>query len=309
MKNHTVAIQAVEKKRSGSLAYNQRLAPYVFVAPFLITFILFFAYPVASTVLMSFQEVLPGQTKFIGFDNYKKLLNPTFYKAIANSAKYTVLTLLVLIPLPLVLAVFLNSTFMRGKNFFRSTLFVPALTSVVVAGTVFKLVFSELDSALANTFIGFFGIEPQKWLGQSSTALLVLVLLATWRWLGVNIIYFLSGLQSIPTELYESADIDGANTWDKFVKITLPLLKPVTIYVLTISIYAGFAMFTESYMLYNGNRSPKDMGLTIVGYIYQQGLEKNNLGLGSAIGLTLLGITMFINLVQLKITGQFRKGD
>lgn len=296
-------------KTRGRFAYSRRLAPYVFVAPFIVSFLLFFAYPVVSTVVMSFQEVLPGQTKFIGLANYRKLLNPTFYTAVTNSARYTFWTLVVLIPLPLVIAVFLNSQLMKARNFFRSALFVPALTSVVVAGTIFRLVFSELDGALMNSIAALFGIAPQKWLAQSSTAMMVLVLLATWRWLGVNIVYFLSGLQGIPKELYESAEIDGANRWRKFLNITLPLLKPVTIYVLTISVYGGFAMFTESYMMYNGNRSPKDIGLTMVGYIYQQGLEQNNLGLGSAIGLTLLGITLVVNLVQLKFFGLFRRED
>lgn len=308
METHAVAAKPLAKTK-GKLAYSRRLAPYVFVAPFIVSFLLFFAYPVCSTVVMSFQDVLPGQAKFIGLANYRKLLNPTFYTAIFNSARYTFWTLVVLIPLPLVIAVFLNSSFMKAKHFFRSTLFVPALTSVVVAGTIFRLIFSELDGALMNTVAGLFGISPQKWLAQSSTAMLVLVLLATWRWLGVNIVYFLSGLQSIPNELYESAEIDGAGRWRQFLNITLPLLKPVTIYVLTISVYGGFAMFTESYMMYGGNRSPKDIGLTMVGYIYQQGLEQNNLGFGSAIGLTLLAITMVINLIQLKCFGLFRKED
>jgi arabinosaccharide transport system permease protein len=296
-------------RRFKSWAYSSKIAPYVFVSPFVISFLLFFAYPVGSTVVMSFQEVLPGQSRFIGWDNYSKLLNPTYYKAILNSGKYTFWTLAVLIPLPLLTAVILNSAVMKAKNFFRSTLFVPALTSVVVAGTIFRLVFSELDGALANTIFRSLGGTAQKWMAQPATAMMVLVLLATWRWLGVNIVYFLSGLQSIPGELYESAEMDGATAWDKFLRITLPLLKPVTVYVLTISIYGGLSMFTESFMMYNGNRSPKDMGLTMVGYIYQQGMEQNNLGFGSAIGLSLLGITMFFNVIQLKFFGLFRKEE
>jgi arabinosaccharide transport system permease protein len=121
--------------------------------------------------------------------------------------------------------------------------------------------------------------------------------------------YFLSGLQNIPNELYESADIDGANTLEKFMKITVPLLKPMTVYVLTISIYGGMAMFTESYMLWSGNRSPNDIGLTIVGYLYRMGWEQNNMGLGSAIGVLLLVVTMIINMIQLNFFGIYKKGD
>lgn len=313
MKSHAVErSKTSEGIRANPLlrfAYNQKAAPYIFVAPFVISFLLFFAYPVYSTIVMSFQNVVPGETKFIGFDNYSKLLNPTYYKAIGNSAKYTFWTLVVLIPLPLVLAVFLNSSIMKFKNFFRSTLFIPALTSVIVAGTIFRLVFSELPGAVANQFIHLFGLETHKWMANPTSAMFVLVLLATWRWLGINVIYFLSGLQGISAELYESAEIDGATAWDKFMKITLPLLKPVTIYVLTISVYGGFAMFTESFTMYNGNRSPNNIGLTMVGYIYQQGFEQFNLGFGSAIGLSLLGITMIINLIQLKFFGLFKKED
>jgi arabinosaccharide transport system permease protein len=115
----------------------------------------------------------------------------------------------------------------------------------------------------------------------------IMVFLAYWRWAGVNMVYFLSGLQNIPTELYESADMDGANKFQQFFKITLPLLKPIIIYVLTISIYGGFAMFGESYVYWNENM-PGDIGLTIVRYLYQQAFQRNDLGLGSAIGITLL---------------------
>ncbi|WP_372661209.1 carbohydrate ABC transporter permease [Cohnella sp.] len=289
--------------------FNTRTAPYVFVLPFLITFAIFFAYPVFSTVQMSFQEVLPGATRYIGFENYEKLLNSHYYRAIYNSLLYTLLTLIVLIPLPLVLAVLLNSKVMWFRNFFRSVFFVPALVSVVVAGTIFRLMLARSDEAIMNRVIGWFGMEPQTWLADAKLGMLALVILATWRWLGVNMIYFLSALQSIPNELYESADIDGANAWQKFTKITVPLVKPVTIYVLTISVFGGLSMFTESYMLWSGNRSPKDMGLTMIGYIYQQGLEQNNMGLGAAIGLSLLGFTLVLNLVQLKIFGLFRKEE
>ncbi|MBJ8191993.1 sugar ABC transporter permease, partial [Bacillus cereus] len=119
--------------------HSSRTAPYVFVLPFLLSFALFFAYPVISTVIMSFQEVLPGITTYVGLENYKDLLNPTSGKAILNSGLYTRLTLVVLMPLPLVLAVLLNSPKMPGRGLFRSVMFIPALTSVVVAGTIFRL--------------------------------------------------------------------------------------------------------------------------------------------------------------------------
>lgn len=302
------------KKTSGtksisSLLYSQKIAPYVFVLPFIISFSIFFAYPVVSAFIMSFQEIVPGTTKYVGVENYKELWNPSFFKAIKNSTIYTALTLLLLIPIPLLLAAFLNSKVMIFKNFFRSTLFIPALTSVVVAGTIFRLAFGELDGSLMNTFITALGFDKQRWLGERWLGMMTLLILACWRWMGINMLYFMAGLQNISKEVYESAEIDGANTWKKFTNITVPLLKPITIYVFTISIYGGYAMFTESYMLWSGNRSPKDIGLTMVGYLYRSGWEQNNLGLGAAVGIVLLAITFIITFVQLNLFGLFKKEE
>lgn len=287
--------------------HNQKVAPYVFVAPFVITFLLFFLYPIISTVIMSFQNILPKQVEFIGLQNYRNLNDPIFFKAISLNLRYTLFTLLILIPLPMLLAVLLDSKLMRARNFFRSTLFIPALTSVVVAGTIFRLIFGEMPGSLMNQMLALFGGKAIKWLKLADTSFIALLTLATWRWTGVNILYFLAGLQNIPRELYESAEIDGANAWHRFRSIVLPMLKPVTIYVLTISIYGGMAMFTESYMIFSGNRSPGHIGVTIVGYLYRKAFEENNMGYGSAIGLVLLVIVMVVNVVQLYLNGTIRK--
>lgn len=294
-----------------SLPYSQKLAPYIFISPFIIVFLLFFVYPVISTIIMSFQKVVPGQTTFVGFDNYKNLLNSDFLKAITNSVIYTVITIAILLPVPLILAVFLNSKQMVAKNFFRSVFFLPALVSVVVAGFTFRLIFGEMPTALLNDIISNFGADPIKWIGGPAqwTTFFALLMLCCWRWMGVNIMYYLSGLQGIPDELYESASIDGAGPLQKLRHITIPLLKPVSVYVLTISIYGGMAMFLESFMLFNGNRSPGGAGLTIVGYLYRLGWEQANIGYGSAIGLTMLAITLGINVILLKYAGLFKKGD
>lgn len=295
-------------KPARNFLYSQKVAPYIFVLPFIITFVIFFIYPIISTVIMSFQSILPGQVKFIGLQNYTRLFNDEiFWKAVSNSFIYMVLTIVLLIPFPMLFASLMNSKLMIGRDVFRAILFIPALTSVVVAGTIFRLMFGELPGSLMNRIIAAFGFEPIKWLKMQSTAYIVLVALACWRWTGVNILYFLAGLKNIPEELYEAADMDGANAWDKFTKITVPLLKPTTIYVLTISIYGGLAMFTESYMLWNGTGSPNNIGLTIVGYLYRQGIERNNMGYASAVGIILLILAMIINLIQLNWTGAFRK--
>lgn len=287
----------------------QKLAPYLFIMPFILSFLLFFSYPLVKAVIMSFQSILPGQTHFIGLDNYRKLWNDNFVTALYNNTRYTFWTLLILVPLPMLLAVLLNARLMKARNLFRATLFVPALTSLVVAGLIFRLVFSELDGAIMNEVVKLFGGESKKWLLDPTLSMFALVFLATWRWAGINLLYFLSALQSIPKELYESADIDGAGPLGKLFRVTIPMLKPIAIYVLTITIYGGYAMFTESYMLWGSRGSPQDVGLTMVGYIYQQGFQYFDLGFGSTVGLTLMVITLAVSLFQLKLFGLFRKEE
>ncbi len=289
--------------------YSQKAAPYVFISPFILTFLMFFAYPMISTVLMSFQKISGGKTSFVGVKNYQTLLNPVFIKCLKNSAFYTVVTCIIMIIIPMLLAVLLNSRQMKFKTFFRSIMFIPALTSIVVAGVVFRLMFGELEGSFMNQVLGFFGKDPMIWLRNPVTVWITLFLLCTWRWTGVNMMYYLSGLQQIPEDLFEASDIDGANSLQRFRYITLPLLKPTTVYVLTISIFGGMAMFAESYILFNGNKTPNNVATTIVGYLYRMGLEQNNIGIASAIGVVLLMIVMGINIIQLFMNGTFGKEE
>ena len=288
--------------------YSQKSAPYVFIAPFVASISLFFIYPFVHAFVMSFQEVLPGQTRFVGLENYARMLNPTFVTALLNTTVYTFWTMVVLIPFPLLLAVFLNSKLTRFRNFFKSALFIPALTSVIVAGVIFRLMFGEMDTAFANSLLNSLGFESVEWRRNGAAGMFLMVLLASWRWMGVNILYFLAGLQNIPKEMFEAAEIDGAGTLQKFWNITLPFLKPITVYVLTISIIAGFRMFEESFVFWEIN-SPGNIGLTVVGYIYKQGFQYNDLGFGSAVGMVVLLIIFMASFINLKLTGALEKED
>jgi len=182
---------------------SPRVAPYMFVLPFILIFGVFFLYPISNTILMSFQSVNFNDIRFVGLENYRALVdNSTLPIAIRNSVTYTVFTLLILIPFPVILAVMLNSPSMRGSGFFRAALFLPILCSVVVAGLTFRFLFNETDTALVNNMvISLFGGERVRWLGLRWPAMAVLVILATWRWAGMNIIYFLSGLNNIPESI------------------------------------------------------------------------------------------------------------
>lgn len=289
---------------------SQKVAPFVFVFPFILSFLIFWVYPLFSTVKMSFQSILPGQIEWVGLDNYTKLLSDkVFYVAIGNSVKYMVFTLLLLIPFPMLFAVMMDSNFVKAKGFWKAVLYLPSLTSVVISGTLFRLMFSEYSTGQLNVIMQALGLDPVSWLKNGTTGMIALLVLACWRWTGVNMLYFLSGLKGIDTSLYEAADIDGTTKWQKFYYITMPLLKPTSIYVLTISVYAGLAMFLESFMLWNGNASPNNIGLTIVGYLYRRGIEKNQLGYASAVGLVLLVIALAINVVQLVLNGTFKKEE
>lgn len=289
------------------LLNNPKKVPYIFVAPFVIVFIMFYCYPFFSTIRMSFQRIAGfNDVTYIGFHNYSRLWNEHFFSALKTTSAYTLLTILVLIPLPLLLAVLLNNRSTKFKSFFKSAYFMPALTSVIVAGIFFRYSFGEQTTTLVNAIVGVFGVKPITWLQLRGPAMFALVVFCTWRWLGVNIIYFLSGLQGISEDFYEAARIDGANAWDIFRWITLPCLKPVIIYVITISIYGGFAMFAESYTFWR-TANPGDIGLTIVTYIYQMGFNNNDMGFGSAIGIVLFLIVMIVNLIQLTVMGFFKR--
>ncbi len=291
-------------QKAKRLLYSQTLAPYVFVLPFVLTFAIFFVSPLLSTIQMSFQDILPGQVEWVGLKNYQRLLgDKVFGQAVFNSLRYMVITCALLIPFPMLFAYMISSRSMKFDNVFKSIYFVPVLSSVVVAGLIFRLMFSELPDAMMNSLIRLFGQAPIYWLKLEYPSLLALILLCCWRWTGMNMLYYLAGIKSIPTELYEAADIDGATATQKFLHIGWPLLKPTTIYVLTISIYAGLAMFTESYMVFGNNTSPHNYGLTIVGYLYRYGFEKLRMGYASAVGLVLLVCALGLNLIQLALTG------
>ncbi len=178
----------------------------------------------------------------------------------------------------------------------------------MVAGIIFRLIFAESDTAIANQFLVFWGIDPVNWRTNGWSAMLLMVLLATWRWLGVNILYFLAGLQNIPDELYESADIDGANMAQKFFHITLPFLKPIVVFVTTISIIGGFRVFEESYVFWETS-SPGNIALTLVSYLYQQGIQRNDMGYGAAVGVIVLLIIFVVSIIYLFATGQFKRRE
>jgi len=291
-----------------NLLNSKKVVPYIFVSPFILSLLIFSLYPSIKAIIMSFQSILPGEITFIGLKNYSRVFNPTFYKALSNTTIYVILTVVILTVLPIIFAVLLDSKLAKFKTFFRASLFVPALASTIVSGMVFRLMFGETDTAVANQFLHWIGLDSVDWRYNAWSGMFLMVLLCSWKWMGVNIIYFLAALQNVPKELFEAADMDGATTLKKFRYITLPFLKPVTIFVVTISVIAGFRMFEESFVFWEAG-SPGNIGLTVVGYLYQQGIQQNDMGFGAAIGVVLMLIIFIVSFIQLILTGAFKKED
>ncbi|MBR0217159.1 MAG: sugar ABC transporter permease [Clostridia bacterium] len=297
------------KRRGIRSLSDPKVVPYVFVAPFIVFFLFVYMYPLIMTVIMSFQQIDgPNHHQFIGLKNYQKLNTRDFQMALQTSGRYALWDVIVLTIVPLLIACILHSGLAKGSGFFKSLFFIPSLTSIIVAGIVFRLAFGTLETATMNRLMTAMGFQPVKWLSYAGPGNFVLILLTLWRWNGVNIVYYLSGLQSIPTDYYEAAQIDGASAVQKFFHVTLPCIRPVLIYVITITVLGGFSMFTESVALWQQNNAG-GVGRTIVGYMYMVGFKKNNLGLASAVGLTLLVLVVAVNLVQLVLMGFFRKEE
>ncbi|MED3648897.1 sugar ABC transporter permease [Halalkalibacterium halodurans] len=303
-----VQVHTRKSSRLFTFFNSQKVVPYVLISPFILSFIVLSFYPTVQAIVMSFQRVLPSEVTYVGLWNYSRILNPTFFTALQNTTTYMILTVVILVSIPMLFAVLLNSKVVKFRILFRTALFLPALTSVIVAGMVFRLMFSESDTAVANQILNWIGLESVEWRYNAWSGMFLMVVLASWRWMGINILYFLAALQNVPKELYEAADIDGANVVQKFFYVTLPFLKPVTIFVTTISVIGGFRMFEESFVFWEAG-SPGNIGLTIVGYLYQEGIQQNDMGFGAAIGVVLMLIIFVISITQLYLTGAFKKGD
>jgi arabinosaccharide transport system permease protein len=293
-----------------TLISSKKIAPYVFLSPFMLVFLIFKVYPVILAVIMSFQNFQGVQSQeWVGLANYENVFELVrFNQALTNTTLYTIGTLLILIPLPLILAVLLDSGRVVQSTVFRTLIFLPALTSLVVAGTVFRLILAE-DGFLNLFLSSLTGIQPLRWLETADLALPSLILVATWRWTGINILYFNSGLVNIPRELYEAAAIDGAGPFQMFWRVTLPLLRPTTLFVLVISIIGGYQVFVEPFILYTGGGGPGDGGLSMALLIYRTAFTSFNFGTAAAMGVILATIIFIFSLIQFRFFGVFSGED
>lgn len=283
------------------LTPKDRISAYFMSAPTIILFLMFCIYPVINVFVVSFYKY-DGITTMIwkGFGNYERVLrDASWWKTVWNTVQMGVLIPLLQIPPALLFAVILNGK-LKGKNFFRTMLFLPSITSTAIMGVIFSFIFSSYNG-IVNGFLINLGVivRPIEWLGSEWTAKFVIILFSAWSSVGFYMVLFLSGLQKIPGEVYESAAVDGANTTQAFFKITVPMLGSMFRTVVMLAILNAMKLFDTVKVLTGGGPGKKTEVMTM--YIYRYFFEptsgKPQRGYASAlaiVGLCVISIVAFL---------------
>jgi ABC-type sugar transport system permease subunit len=290
-------VQAMAKTR-GKPIKLKAIQPYLFISPFFIMFAIFGLYPLVSGILISLHD----RGIFAGPVNYIKLAgDKLFAKSVANAFLYTLGSVFIILPVALGAALLLNSKFMGTKSGTVSTIFFfPNITSVIVVGIVFKFILRERGGVL-NAILGLFSLGPFNFLTDPKYGIGVMVFIGIWRYFGVNSLYFLSGLQGIPTELGEAARIDGANPWQEFWHIKFPLLQPISKFIIFTAITGSFAMFGDVITLVGYGGGPRYSYLYPVIHLYNTMFRQNQVNYAAAIGYTIAVILLIITTLQRKV--------
>ncbi len=277
---------------------TKKITPYLLVSPYIIHFFVFVAFPVIFSIVLTFHKWnIISPMKFTGFDNYVRLFNdPIFFKSIANTLLFLIIHIPLQIIVALVLAEILNQKiFMRG--FFRAAFFMPVVVSGVVVTMLWEQMFA-FDSGLLNRILISIGIGKVGWLVDPDVAMTSIAVMATWKNVGLYVILFLVGLQTVPPHYYEAADLEGANKYQKFFKITLPMIKPTMLMVVILSTVGGFSLFIEPYIMTGGG--PLNSTISAVLYIYKQGFSYYHMGYASTLGLFFALIILLVIVIQKK---------
>ena len=299
------AVEASPLKRR-LWALQVRLAPYLFVSPFVTLFAVFLAYPLVRSLILSVQQTVGHETRWIGLRNYSFLIfDRLMWLAALNTVGYAVAILLVQIPASLGLAVLLNGKRVRCREVFRFAFFAPFLVGQVFVAVIFTMMLS--NNGPVNDAIRLVVKNAEiLWLADPIRARLAIVLASLWLGVGFGMIYFLAALQSVDRELYEAADIDGAGTWQQFLNVTLPGIRPVLAFLILSGTIGGLQMFELPYLLFTGS-GPGGAGLTIVGYLFQW-IESGDLNTAAAVGWVLAISVIGIALLQArKMRGSFEE--
>ncbi|GAF63757.1 carbohydrate ABC transporter permease [Alkalihalobacillus trypoxylicola] len=272
---------------------------YLFLMPKLIFFTVFMFIPIVWAFVISFQDRGVFDIDYVGFKHYiDAFQSEVFRKAVMNTLLYTVVTVPAFIITALVIAAMIHPLGRISQTFFRSAFYLPTVTSMVIIAMVWRWMYNY-RFGIFNYIIEFFGFEPVNWLAQSSTALPALMIMSILIPPGSGIIIYLAAMNNINPSLYEAADIDGATPYHKFMRITLPMLKPTTLYLIIISTIGSFQVFTQIIMMTGGG--PGNATETIVHMIYKTAFRDFNFGLASAQSVILFLILMGFAIAQFRL--------
>ena len=272
---------------------------YLFTLPYLIFFTVFVAYPVGFAFYLTVHSwnIVRPEKPFVGFRNYERLLSDElFYKALQNTFVFLVVHIPLQIAVALLLAVVLNQK-IRGRAFFRVAFFLPFVTS----GAIISLIWLRLyaDDGLLNNALNSVGLPALGWLSSPRLAMPSIAIMATWKNVGYYLMIFLAALQAIPSQLYEESYLNGANAWQRFWYITLPLLNPAMVLVVVLSTIGGFSLFVEPFVMTGGG--PVDSTLSIVLYLYRQAFQFLRMGYAATLGVALALIIFAVTLLQRRL--------
>ncbi|GAB4381465.1 MAG: sugar ABC transporter permease [Elainellaceae cyanobacterium] len=279
---------------------HETLEAWLFLAPALILLGIFVLYPIAYLCYLSFTagSFTREGIQWVGFRNYLRLLvDPDFWQVLGNTVYFTVATVIPSLIIPLGLAVLLNQA-IALRGILRTAYFIPSITSLVAVGLGFRWLF-QTDGPV-NSWLGLIGIEPIPWLSSTIWAMPVIILLSSWKQLGFNMVVFLAGLQTIPLNRYEAAELDGAGPWQKFWHITLPGLRPTLIFVIITTAIFTLRSFEQPYVITGGG--PLNSTNLLVFYIYNQAFAQFDFGYAAAATTVLLAIALVLVYVQLRIS-------
>ncbi|MFC9510140.1 carbohydrate ABC transporter permease [Streptomyces sp. NPDC057002] len=284
---------------------RRHIPPLLAISPFYVLFAVFGAFPIVFSVYLSFQDWDGiGEMRFVGFQQYGWLLQDSvFWHSVLNTFEIWFLSTVPMLFLALVLAFLLHSQ-VRFTGAYRVAYFIPNVTSMVAMTVVFGSVFAQ--AGLANAVLRAIGVDGIGWLSsewgiKSSVSLMII-----WRWVGYNALIFLAGLQAIPTEHFEAARVDGANSWQILFRVVLPQLRPVVLFAAVTSTINGLQIFTESQVLFQSTDvgttgGPGQEGMTIVLYLWQKAFKEHQFGYGAAMGWVLFAIIAIFTVINWRL--------
>lgn len=288
---------------------REKLGYYLFLAPAFLVFLVFIFIPMIASFVLSFfsySMTTIKEPEFVGLKNFITLFQtPVFRTAMKNTVVYTAFTVPTTMACGLCIALLINSRLVRRKNFYKVCYYIPYVSSMVAVAIVFSLVFNSSPNGIMNQILGKLGIAPVGWLSNDKWAMFVVVLLSVWKELGYVMVIYTGGLLSISQDIYEAVSLDPISSWKKLIYITLPMLRPTTLFLLVVETIGSFQVFTPVQIMTNGG--PGYSTTTIVTYLYQKGFQEYKMGMASAIAVIMFVILLFLSILQNKATVAFQK--